>query len=85
MVSVERYMAFFKSDEYTYWEQTDPNSTFENLSCRKDSFQKLTIFSQGNNVLYAATSNRDSFLGEIHVSSMQLNSTTWNNMSLFPP
>jgi hypothetical protein len=67
MVSVERYMAFFKSDEYTYWEQTDPNSTFENLSCRKDSFQKLTIFSQGNNVLYATTSNRDSFLGEIHV------------------
>jgi hypothetical protein len=67
MVSVERYMTFFKSDEYTYWEQTDLNSTFENLSCRKDSFQKLTIFSQGNNVLYAATSNRNSFLGEIHV------------------
>jgi hypothetical protein len=66
-------MGFFKSDEYTYWEQK-PNSTFKNVSCRKDFFQKLTKFSQGNNVLYGAASNRDGFLWrDTCVSSTQLN------------
>jgi hypothetical protein len=62
LVSFERYMGLFKSDKYTYWEQTDPNPTFKKLSCRKDSFQKLTKFSQGNNVFYAMAFNKDGFL-----------------------
>jgi hypothetical protein len=67
-------MGFFSLDEYTYWEQTEPNSNLKNLSCRKDFFQKQTKFSEGNNVLYAAAPNIDSFLWkDTCVSSTQLN------------
>jgi uncharacterized HAD superfamily protein len=86
VVSLERYMGFIKSDEYTNWEETDPNSSFKNISCRKDSFQKLTKFSQGNNVLYAATSNRDGFLWRVTcVSSSQVNLPIWNKDGLSAP
>jgi hypothetical protein len=44
----------------------------ENLICRKYSFQKLTQFSQGNNVLDSPPSNIHGFFGEIHVV-LQLN------------
>jgi hypothetical protein len=35
--------------------------------CEEGSFQKLTQFSHGNNVLDAAASNIDGFLGEKQV------------------
>jgi hypothetical protein len=68
-------MYFFNSPEYAYLEETEPISTLKNLSCRKYSFQKLTQFSLGNNVLDAPASNTISFLlRETDVSSTQLNS-----------
>jgi hypothetical protein len=39
----------------------------ENSDLQEYSFQKLTQFSQGNNVLDAAASNIDGCLGGIHV------------------
>jgi hypothetical protein len=74
MVSFERHMGFLNSDEHTYWDQTEPNSTLKNISCRKDSLPKLSKFSQEINVLCAAASNIDGFLWrDTCVSSTQLN------------
>jgi hypothetical protein len=42
------------------------------LSFRKYSFQNLTQFFHGNNIWEASTSNKDSFLAEIHVSNTNL-------------
>jgi hypothetical protein len=56
------------------------------MTSREYSFQKMTQFLQGNNVLNAAASNLDPFLWrDTCVSPTQLNSTFWNNMSLVPP
>jgi hypothetical protein len=53
---------------------------------RKYSFQKLTQFTQGNNVLDAAASNTDGFvLRDTYVSSTQLNRPIWDKLSLSPP
>jgi hypothetical protein len=50
------------------------NLHFKNLSCRKDSSQKLTKFSKGNNVQDAAVFNIDDFLWRNrYVSSTQQN------------
>jgi hypothetical protein len=57
-VFLERYMYFLNSAELAYLEQTDPISTLKRLSCRKYSFQKLTQFSPGNNMLDVPASNR---------------------------
>jgi hypothetical protein len=63
--------------EFAYLEQTEPISTFKILSCRKYSFQKLTQFSQGNNVLENPASNTDGFLSRhTCISSTQLNRHT---------
>jgi hypothetical protein len=43
-------------------EPREPVYTLTNLSCRKNSFQKLTEFTQGNNFLYAEAYNIDSVL-----------------------
>jgi hypothetical protein len=47
----------------SYHEQ-EPVSTLKNLSCRKYSFQKLSQFLQGNNVLHDPASNTDDFLSK---------------------
>jgi hypothetical protein len=44
-------------------ERTESTTSFKNTPCRKYSFQKLTHFSQGNNVLDSAASSIDYFLG----------------------
>jgi hypothetical protein len=63
---LERYVCFFKSTEKALLEQTEPISTLKHLSCRKNSFQKQTQLSQGNNVLDAPAFTTDDFLQEIH-------------------
>jgi hypothetical protein len=51
-----------------------PIPSLKNLSCRRYSFQKLTEFSQGNNVLYGEANTIDGFL-----------CSYWNKYSLSPP
>jgi hypothetical protein len=55
-------MSFFNSAEYAYLEHTEANSTLKHLSYRQDSFQKLTQFLQGNNVLDAPASTTNGVL-----------------------
>jgi hypothetical protein len=53
---------------------------------RKYSFLKLTQFSQVNNVLHAAASNLDGFIGEMHVFfSSLLKRTISSKKSLLSP
>jgi hypothetical protein len=60
--------------------------TLKHLSCMKCSFEKLTQFSQGNNVLDAPASYTNVSLSrDTGVSSTQLNRPIWNNVSLSPP
>jgi hypothetical protein len=81
----EVYM-MLNSPEEPYLEQNDPLSTWKTVKSRNFSFQKLTLFSQGNNVLDTAASNIDRFLWrESEVSSTQLNSPIWSKESLCPP
>jgi hypothetical protein len=55
------------------------------LMGRKNSFQKPTQFSQGNNEIDAPASNKDGFLSKDKcVSATQLNRCIWNKMSLSP-
>jgi hypothetical protein len=46
----ELYMSFGNSAELAYLEQREPISTLENPHRRTNFFQKLTLFSLGNNV-----------------------------------
>jgi hypothetical protein len=79
-------MGFFNSAEKAYFLQTEPISTLKNLSCREYSFQKLTQFSQGNNVLDAPAFIKDGFLcRDTCVSSTQMNRPIWNKESISPP
>jgi hypothetical protein len=56
------------------------------MVCRKYSFQRVSEFSQGNNLLEAAASNMDGFLWrDTFVSSSQLNRAICRNMSTNPP
>jgi hypothetical protein len=72
--------------QHTYLEQNDPISTLKTEICRKSSFQKLTLFSQGNNALDVAASNIDDFLWrDTCVFSTQLNRLTYSKQSLSPP
>jgi hypothetical protein len=67
-------------------EQNEPLPTLKHLSCIKYSFQKRTQFSQEINVLDAPLHNIDAFLlRDICVSSSNMNTHIWNNMSLTPP
>jgi hypothetical protein len=69
-----------------YLEQTEPMSTMKHISCRKYSFQKLTPFSQGNNVQDGSVSNTHGFLWrDTCVSASQLNRPFWNKEILSPP
>jgi hypothetical protein len=78
-------MGFFNLAEYTFLEQTEAISTLKHLSYMKDSFQKLTQFSQGNNVLDSTASNTHAFLSRYMCSSTQLNRIIWSKESLSPP
>jgi hypothetical protein len=79
----DRYV--LNSPEQVYIKQTEPISTLKHLRCRKFSIQKLTQFSQGNNVLHAAASNPDGFLGrDTCVTSTQPNRPVLNKMSISP-
>jgi hypothetical protein len=86
MVVFPEIHTFFISAEEVYLEQTDTISTLQHKRCWKCSFQNLTQFSQGNNVLGAPASNIDGFLsGDIFISSTQLNKPMWTKISLSPP
>jgi hypothetical protein len=50
-------------------------SPLETLRCRPSSFQKLTLFSQKNIVLYPPSSNTDSFLKHTQCSFDSLESS----------
>jgi hypothetical protein len=66
-------------------EYTEPISTLKTMICREYSFQQLTKFSQGNNVLDAATSNIGGFLWRgTCVSSTQLSRHIWSKQNLTP-
>jgi hypothetical protein len=55
------------------------------MICRKYSFQKLTDFSQGKDVLNAAASNIDSLFSRgTCVSSTQLNRPIWRKHTPSP-
>jgi hypothetical protein len=53
---------FLQLPEQAYVEQTEPISTLCSISSTKISFQNLTLFSQGNNVLDAPAYNTNGFL-----------------------
>jgi hypothetical protein len=57
-------MNFFNLSEYTYLEENEHFSTLKTLICRMYSCQKLTQFSQGNNVVDAPASDRDGSLSK---------------------
>jgi hypothetical protein len=65
-------MCFINSAEWAYVEQRDRISTLINLSCRKYSFEKLTQFLHGNNVLDASASNTDFFFPERYICFFKL-------------
>jgi hypothetical protein len=86
MVLFGEVYVLLNSHEEPYLEQNDPLSTLKTVKSRNFSFQKLTLFSQGNNVLDAAASNIHGFLWrESEVSSTQLNRPIWSKESLCPP
>jgi hypothetical protein len=66
-------------------EQRQTISTLKNRNSRRYSFQKLTLFSQGNNVLDAVASNIHGYLWKDPcVSSCQLNSPIYSQERLPP-
>jgi hypothetical protein len=86
MVLFGEVYVLHNSPEEPYLEQNDPLSTLKTVNRKNFSFQKLTLFSQGSNVLDAAASNIDGFLWrEREVSSTPLNRTIWSKESLCPP
>jgi hypothetical protein len=60
-------MCFFSSADYTYLQAVEPVSTLKTMICRKCSFQKLSPFSQGNNIRDAPVSHTHGFRGQINV------------------
>jgi hypothetical protein len=58
----ERHICFDISFVSTYLDHKEPFSTLKGLICRSYSFQKLTQFLQGNQVVDAAASNINGFL-----------------------
>jgi hypothetical protein len=54
-------MCFFNLAGWACFEQTEHFSTLKTLICRKYTFQKLTQFLQGNNVLDAPASDTSGF------------------------
>jgi hypothetical protein len=69
----QRYLCLFNSAKQAYLEQRDPISTLKYWSWRKYSFQKVSQFSQVNNLLHAPASTTHGFLsGDIWASSPYL-------------
>jgi hypothetical protein len=67
-------MCFFNSAQLAYLEQIEHFFPLKTLLGRQYSFQKLTQFSQGNNMLDGPPSNIDGFLSrDTYVSSTQMN------------
>jgi hypothetical protein len=65
---------FLQLSSIGLFEKNEPFPTLKTTFSTKYSFQKLTQFSQGDNVLDAADSNVDGFLWrDVCVSSTQLN------------
>jgi hypothetical protein len=78
-------MCFCKSTLKAYLKQTHPISTMKMMLCRKYSFQKLTPFSHGNNVLDAAACNIEGFLSrDTCVCSTLLKRANWSKQSNSP-
>jgi hypothetical protein len=74
---------FLELAEQTSLEQTKTFNTLKPMIWRKYSCQKLSQFSQGNNVLDASASNLDGFpWRDTCVSSTLLNRPIWNKFSL---
>jgi hypothetical protein len=68
------------------WDRISLSKLLKYLTCRKYSFKKLTQSSQGNNVLNAPNFNIDALLSrDTCVSSTQLSSHIWKEMSRSPP
>jgi hypothetical protein len=66
-------MGFINSAEEAHLQHNKPKPTLKILNCRKYFFQKLTLFSQGNNVIDDAASHVDDFLSrDTCVSSILL-------------
>jgi hypothetical protein len=79
-------MCFITSAEYAHLEQTKKTSTLKHQSCRKYFIENLNWFSQGNNVLDAAASNKVGFLcRDTCVSSTELNNLNRIKHSISPP
>jgi hypothetical protein len=67
-------------------EINEPFSTLKILTCRKYSFQKLSKFSEVNNVIDSAASYTHGFLlRDMPDSSTQVYRTTWNKERLSVP
>jgi positive regulator of sigma E activity len=62
MVSFGEIHVFLQLCRIAYLEQTEPVSTLKIVIFGKYSFQKLTQFSHGNNMLEALPFNTDGFL-----------------------
>jgi hypothetical protein len=62
MVFFRDVYVFLQLAGWAYLEQTEHFSTLETLICRKYTFQKLTQFLQGNNVLDAPACDTSGFL-----------------------
>jgi hypothetical protein len=76
-------MCFFNSAEQEYLdlEQNEHFSPLDSLTDRKHSFQKVTQFSEGNNVLCSPSCNAAGFLLRVtRVSSAQLTRPVWTKM-----
>jgi hypothetical protein len=78
-------MCIFNSTEKACLEQTETISTLKIKCFQNYSFQTLTQFSLGNNVLNAAASTIDYFLcRDTCVSSTQLIRLVWKKMNPYP-
>jgi hypothetical protein len=67
MVFFGKTHVFLHLSSIGQFDQKEPFPTLKTMICKKNSIQKLTQFSQGNNVLDGAASNTDGFWGETHV------------------
>jgi hypothetical protein len=66
--------------------QNEHFSTLKSTICKKYSFQKLTEFSQGKDVLNTAASNIHLlFCRGTYVSATQLNRPIWRKYTPSPP
>jgi hypothetical protein len=75
----ERYMCFFDSPEGAGLDENEPFSSLETIVCRKNALQTSTQFSQGNNVLDAASCNLVPFCRRDRCdSSNQLKRPIWS-------